>query len=53
MLVIKNYIVKEDKILAKIEENKTKPKKQSAFQRKMQEMMEQAQEQQKAKQTKK
>lgn len=53
MLVIKNYIVKEDKILAKIEENKTKPKKQSAFQRKMQEMMEQAQEQQKSKQIKK
>lgn len=53
MLVIKNYIVKEDKILARIEENKTKPKKQSRFQQKMQEMMEQAQEQQKQKQNKK
>ena len=47
MLVIKNYIVKEDKIHAKIQENKSKPKTQSRFQRKMQEMMEQAQEQQK------
>jgi YidC/Oxa1 family membrane protein insertase len=52
MLVIKNYIVKEDKILARIEENKTKPKQQGRFQRKMQEMMEQAQEQ-KSKQIKK
>jgi YidC/Oxa1 family membrane protein insertase len=52
MLVIKNYIVKEDKIHAKIQENKTKPKKQGRFQKKMQEMMEQAQEQ-KAKQIKK
>lgn len=53
MLVIKNYIVKEDKIHAKIQENKTKPKTQGRFQRKMQEMMEQAQEQQKTKQIKK
>ena len=52
MLVIKNYIVKEDKILAKINENKTKPKKESKFQKKMREMMEQA-EAQKAKQNKK
>ncbi|RZJ61248.1 MAG: membrane protein insertase YidC, partial [Flavobacterium sp.] len=52
MLVIKKYIVKEDRILARIEENKTKPKTQSRFQRKMQEMMEQAQEQ-KAKQPRK
>jgi len=49
MLVIKNYIVKDDKIHAKIQENKTKPKTQGRFQRKMQEMMEQAQEQQKNK----
>ncbi|WP_320814003.1 membrane protein insertase YidC [Flavobacterium sp.] len=52
MLVIKNYIVKEDKILAKINENKTKPKKESKFQKKMREMMENA-EAQKAKQNKK
>jgi YidC/Oxa1 family membrane protein insertase len=49
MLVIKNYIVKEDKILAKINENKTKPKKESKFQKKMREMMEQAEAQKKAK----
>jgi YidC/Oxa1 family membrane protein insertase len=49
MLVIKNYIVDNDKIHAQIQENKLKePKKQSKFQLKMQEMMEQA-EAQKAK----
>ena len=48
MYVIKNHIVKEDKIHALIQANKSKPKKQGGFQRKMQEMMEQAQEQQKA-----
>jgi len=53
MLVIKNYIVKDDKIHAKIQENKTKPKTQGRFQRKMQEMMEQAQEQQKLQKGKK
>lgn len=53
MLVIKNYIVKEDRIHAKIQENKSKPKKQGRFQRKMQEMMEQAQEQQKIQKGKK
>ena len=42
MLVIKNYIVKEDKIHAQIQENKTKEKTESKFQRKMREMMEQA-----------
>jgi len=52
MLVIKKYIVKEDKILAKIESNKSNPKKESKFQRKMREMMEQA-EAQKAQQKKK
>ena len=50
MYVIKNHIVKEDKIHALIQNNKTKPKTQGRFQRKMQEMMEQAQEQQKSKQ---
>ncbi|MBY8963587.1 membrane protein insertase YidC [Flavobacterium sp. D11R37] len=53
MLVIKNYIVKEEKVHAIIQENKAKPKKQSKFQKRMQEMMEQAQEQQKARQNKK
>ncbi|MXN90415.1 membrane protein insertase YidC [Flavobacterium sp. Sd200] len=47
MYVIKNHIVKEDKIHAIIASNKSKPKKQNRFQQKMQEMMEQAQEQQK------
>ncbi|UAB82730.1 membrane protein insertase YidC [Zunongwangia sp. SCSIO 43204] len=47
MLVIKNVIVDEDKIHAKIQANKAKPKKQNRFTRKMQEMMEQAEEQQK------
>jgi len=51
MYVIKNHIVKEDKIHALIQNNKTKPKTQGRFQRKMQEMMEQAQEQQKNKPT--
>ena len=45
MIVIKNYIIDEDKVLAKIEISKKKPKKQSKFQRKMQEMMEKAEEQ--------
>ena len=53
MLVIKNYIVDNDKIHAQIQENKLKePKKQGKFQRKMQEIMEQA-EAQKAQQKKK
>lgn len=42
MLVIKNYIVDEKKIHAQIQENKAKPKTESKFQRKMREMMEQA-----------
>jgi YidC/Oxa1 family membrane protein insertase len=41
MLVIKNYIVDNDKIHAKIQENKAKPKVEGKFQRKMREMMEQ------------
>jgi YidC/Oxa1 family membrane protein insertase len=48
MLVIKNYIIDNDKIHAKIEENKKKPKKQNRFQKKMQDMMEQAEAQKKA-----
>ncbi|MDG0967866.1 MAG: membrane protein insertase YidC [Flavobacteriaceae bacterium] len=45
MLVIKNYIIDDEKIFMRIEENKKKPKKQSRFQRKMEEMMEQAEQQ--------
>ncbi|MFP2995991.1 membrane protein insertase YidC [Spongiivirga sp. MCCC 1A20706] len=48
MLVIKKYIIDEDKIHAKIQENKAKPKKQNKFQKRMAEMMEQAEAQQKA-----
>ena len=47
MLVIKYAIIDEDKIHAKIQENKKKPRKQGKFARKMQEMMEQAEQQQK------
>ena len=42
---IKNYIIDEDKVLAKIQVNKSKPKKQNRFQRKMAEIMEQAEKQ--------
>ena len=53
LLVIKNYIVDEDKIHAQIQENKKKePKKPSKFQQKLQEVMEQ-QEAMKAQQKKK
>ncbi|MFK5982296.1 MAG: membrane protein insertase YidC [Flavobacteriaceae bacterium] len=47
MLVIKNFIIDDEKIHARIQENKKKPKKQNKFQRKMSEMMEQAEEQKK------
>lgn len=50
MFVIKHYIIDNEKITAKIQENKTKPKKESKFQKRMREAMEQAQEQQKQKQ---
>ncbi len=46
MFVIKNYIIDEDKIHAKIQENKKKPKKQSKFRAKISEAMKQAQDQQ-------
>lgn len=49
MLVIKYAIIDEEKIHAKIQENKKKPKKQGKFAKKMQEMMEQAEQQQKNK----
>lgn len=42
MIVIKRYVVDEKKIHAQIQENKQKPVKQSKFQLKMQQMMEQA-----------
>ena len=47
MLVIKHVIIDEEKIHAKIQENKKKPKKQNRFTKKFQDMMEQAEEQQK------
>lgn len=47
MLVIKNFIIDDDKIHDKIQENKKKPKKQNKFQKKMAEMMEQAEAQKK------
>lgn len=53
MLVIKNYIIDEDKIHARIQENKKKPKKQNRFQKKMADMMEQAEQQKKKQQRKK
>lgn len=49
MYVIKNHIVKDEKIKATIEENKTKKRPQGKWQKKMQDMMEQAQEQQRLK----
>lgn len=52
MLVIKKYFIDSDKIHAQIQENKSKPKTESKFQKKMREMMEQA-EQQKQLQNKK
>ena len=44
-LFIQNFIIDQDKILAKIEENRKKPKKQSRFQMKMEELMKKAEEQ--------
>ena len=48
ILVIKGYIIDEDKIREKIEVKKARPKKQGRFQKKMAEMMEQAEKQKKA-----
>ncbi|WP_298141761.1 membrane protein insertase YidC [Flavobacterium sp.] len=47
MLVIKKYFIDSDKIHAQIQENKAKPKTESKFQKKMREMMEQAEAQKK------
>jgi YidC/Oxa1 family membrane protein insertase len=49
MLAIKKFIINEDKIHARIQENKKKPKKEGKFQKKMREMMEQAEAQKKNK----
>jgi len=49
MLVIKYVIIDESKIHAKIQENKKKPKKQGKFAKKMQDIMEQAEQQKNAK----
>ncbi len=46
MLIIKNYILDEDKIHAQIEENKKKPKKEGKFRKRLNEAMKQAQDQQ-------
>jgi YidC/Oxa1 family membrane protein insertase len=48
MLVIKNYIIDDDKIHAKIEENKKKPKKAGGFSARLQKAMEEAEKQKKA-----
>lgn len=53
MLVIKHFIVDEDKIHAKIQENKLKPQKVSKFRQKLGDAMKQAQEQQDKKKPKK
>ncbi|MEN8186156.1 MAG: membrane protein insertase YidC [Bacteroidota bacterium] len=54
MLVIKHYIIDEDKIHAKIQENKKRPeKKKSAFRQRLDDAMKQAQEQQEKQKKKK
>ena len=53
MIVIKNYIIDEDKVLAKIQVSKAKPKKQNRFQKKMAEIMAQAEAQKAAQQKRK
>jgi YidC/Oxa1 family membrane protein insertase len=53
ILVIKNFILDEDKIHAEMQENKKKPKKQNRFQKKMADMMEQAEKQKQAQQKRK
>jgi len=53
MLVIKKYFIDSEKIHAQIQENKSKPKTESKFQKKMREMMEQAEAQKQLKNKKK
>ena len=50
MLVIKNFVISEEKIFAQIEENKKKPKKAGGFTARLQKAMEEAEKQQKTKQ---
>lgn len=53
MIVIKNYILDEDKIHAQIQVKKAKPKKQNRFQKKMSDMMKEAEVQKSAQKKKK
>jgi YidC/Oxa1 family membrane protein insertase len=53
MIVIKNYILDEEKIHAQIQVNKAKPKKKNRFQEKMSKMMEQAEAQKQSQQKRK
>jgi YidC/Oxa1 family membrane protein insertase len=54
MLVIKNFIIDESKVLARIQVSKAKkPKAQNRFQKKMAEIMEQAEAQKQAQQKRK
>jgi YidC/Oxa1 family membrane protein insertase len=53
LLVIKHFILDENKILSKIEVNKTKPKKENRFQKKMKEIMIEAEKQKQEQQSKK
>ena len=47
MLIIKNYIIDNDRIHAQIEENKKRPKKTSGFAARLQKAMEEAEKQKK------
>ena len=53
LLVIKNFVLDEEKIHANIQVKKAKPKKESRFQKKMKDMMEQAEQQKQMQQKKK
>ena len=47
MISIKYFIIDENKIRLQVQENKNRPRKQNRFQRKMQEMMDEAERQRK------